>query len=144
MEFTKEMTRSLEKTVSDLQAAANAAPTLDVAVAAISATFTVGPEGGHLQGWITYLDGALGKIHFKSTKVTHHSGLFAGAFAFPTVPIAKPDAILGKPGRTKVDGSWSTGIVTLYAGSSLIGAFPIAGTGAFGWSFEAVVEFTKG
>lgn len=145
MEITKEMTLSLESSVNEIQQASSAeAIAIDVALAAVSATLSIGPSGAHLQGWITYLGGGLGKIHFKSTRISSKSGLYAGAFAFPSLPVAKPDAILGKKGRTKVDGSWSTGVVTLYAGSTLIGVFPVAGSGAFGWSLDAEVVFTKG
>lgn len=147
MEMSKETTANLEKAVTSIQSGLESASGIGIAAAAVSATLTIGPAGAHLQGWITYLDGKYGKIHFKSKKVHDKSGLFAGAFAFPAWPTLLPDSILGKPGRTKVTGSASSGVVSLFAGGNLIGAFPVGGAGTpwpFGWSLDAVVDYTKG
>lgn len=145
MESTQEGYEVLERTVKSIQESSDSAASMEVAAAAISATLSIGPAGGNLQGWITYLGNQYGKIHFKNGKVISHTGLYAGAFAFPAVPVALPNAIIGKKGRVLANGSGPAGVVTLWAGGTLVGDFPIAGAGLpTNWSFEADMNYTKG
>ncbi len=53
--------------------------------AAFTCSWSVGPSGGNLQGWITYYDGK--KIHFELRDVQSKTGTAAGAAAIPWIRV---------------------------------------------------------
>lgn len=110
--------------------------------AAITCSFTVGPEGANLSGWISYYDGR--KIEFVATKVDSHWGLAAAVGALPLVLARRAEQVGSKTGRFSVNGHWGAGTLTLVVEGRevTIPAIPIAGTAAFGWGAEGEVRYT--
>lgn len=110
---------------------------------ALTYSFTVGPQGATLQGWITYYDGT--KIGFQASKITAYSGLAANAAASAMISILPPD-------RIKKSGTFRTSGFAFVGGSLDIlidgeriteSSLPNAPAAMWSWSAEGEVAFTR-
>ncbi len=116
----------------------------DFQEAALTCTFTVGPQGANLQGWISYYDGR--KIHFQATKTDSYWGLAAATVAIPFLLARRVEQVSGKIGRFSVHGHWGAGTLTLLVDGKevTIPAVPLVATAAFGWGAEGEVVYRLG
>ncbi len=144
MEATTEMTDTLERTVKSIQESDTSLSSAHTP-AFVAISLSTGPEGGHLDGWFTYIDNGYGKVHIKSGKLIEHTGLFAGVHASALAQLPPPGEFAGKPGTVKASGGLFGGSVSFYDdNNNLIGQFPVTGPGTPSWSFKAHVTYTKG
>ncbi len=116
--------------------------------ATVTCSLTVGPAGANLQGWITYNDGKLGKVHFISGTIREHAGACAVAAAIP-------DAMLVlEPGEIQSHGSFAAsggglivvgGALTLFNadGVVILQGLPLAGTGTPYYEVKGECNFER-
>lgn len=111
----------------------------------VSASTSVGPDGGNLQGWITYTHGGE-KIHFQleGRPSTFH-GLFAGVAAVALIGALPASRLAGQVGTFKVSGGLTGGQLFMWLNGQPVftGPIPFAGAGAFGWGLEGKVRFSS-
>lgn len=145
--FTSEQQKALEQLVGAIQGdqAKLAATAADYINSAVTASFTVGPDGASLEGWITYTQSGL-KIHFQlEGKPTSYWGLFAGAGALPFIGALKPEVLGGKVGTFRAVAGLAGGVLALWLNGTpvLNNALPLVGAGSpFGSGAEGKVRFS--
>ncbi len=111
----------------------------------VSASTSVGPDGGNLQGWITYTHGGE-KIHFQlEGRPTTFHGLFAGVAAVALIGALPARTLAGKVGTFKVSGGLTGGQLFMRLDGKPVFTGPIhfAGVGGFGWGLEGKVRFSE-
>ena len=111
--------------------------------AMVSGTYTVGPAGGHVHGWITFT-GSGKKIQYQATKITDYWGLAAQAAAVPLVGALDPDFLNGKTGRFEIQGvSGGASLQAWVDGRPVFkDPIPFLGTGLFGHGIRGEMKFT--
>ena len=99
--------------------------------------------GGNLEGWITYNDESYGKKYFKSTVIHEHSGIFAGAAAYPEYLVIVPSC-LGAMGRFEAAGGAVGGLFMLFSERGekiLLPEMFVPGVGTPYWSLKGEIRF---
>lgn len=112
--------------------------------AALTCSWSVGPSGGNLQGWITYYDGK--KIHFELRDVQSKTGTAAGAAAIPWIRVREWSDIQNE-GTFDISGFGLLGATLhLYAnGQPITNPVDIPTTSAAWWDFKlkGTVQYEK-
>lgn len=145
--FTSDQQKALEQFVSAVQSAQGkiTAPEADYINALVSASFTVGPSGANMQGWITYTESGA-KVHFQlDGSPSSYWGLFAGGGALPLIGALRPETIGGKVGEFEAHGVAGGGALSMKVDGKpvLTTVLPLAGAGPpfFGWGAKGKVRF---
>jgi len=111
----------------------------------VTASMSVGPTGGGMQGNIHYT-GTPEQIYFRMDgDPTQYHGLFAGAGFLPLVGSLPAGQLAGRTGTFKAAGFGSAGSLQLYLDGKPVFTTPIplTGAGLFGWSLEGRVQFVR-
>ena len=111
----------------------------------VTATVSVGPTGGNMQGNIHYT-GTPEQVYFHMDgDPTEYYGLFAGPGGLPLVGALPAAQLVGKTGRFKAAGFGGGGVLQLWVDGVAVFSTPIplGGAGLFGWSLEGRVQFVR-
>jgi hypothetical protein len=144
--FTADQQKALEQFVGVIQAdqtkVVDAAASF--ATAAVTGTFTVGPDGTKLHGWITYRDSGL-KIYYELEGApSTFWGAGAGAILISSIGVMRPDRLGGLAGTFEVQAALHAGVVYFRAGGEPVfdSVVRIGGIGSpFGWGARGRVRF---
>ena len=126
------------------QAQAPSTQTLPVSPAAVSFTYSAGPTGANVQGWITYHNGV--KVSFSGKGQIVYGAPIAQAVALPVVPVLNPEILLNANNVTwKAIGVNRNGVLAIYADGTIISIVPFVslGWGVGGWLAEGTGGFSK-
>lgn len=118
-----------------IKGAANVAAEASWSDAAATFSFSVGPAGGNLQGWITYYDGK--KIHFQLDKISQKTGTAAGAGAIAYIRVRDFKEV-GTHGHFKIHGFMLSGsyLQLSFGDQDLTNPKEMFGTSAAPWDFK--------
>jgi len=111
----------------------------------VTATMSVGPTGGGMQGNIHYT-GTTEQVYFAMEgKPTQYYGLFAGGGFPPLIGSLPASQLVGKTGTFKAAGFGSDGVLQLWVDGVPVFSTPIplVGAGVFGWSLEGQARFSR-
>ncbi len=113
--------------------------------AAVSVSLSVGPQGGGMQGWLTYARTGPGpnKIYFRATRITsYRGGAFAGGGGLPILPVLAMSRVEGRTGVFRASGH-TAGVIQLWIDNVpvLIAPLPVGGWSWDLWQLEGEVKF---
>ena len=125
---------ALTEITKQIRGSVNDASTESWSDAALTLSWSVGPSGGSIKGWITYYDGR--KIHITGTE-SSKTGTAAGAAALPWIRVLDWDQ-MPESGEFDLSGFGLLG-ATIHLrenGQYITNPSGIASTSAAGWDFK--------
>ncbi len=111
----------------------------------VTASMSVGPTGGGMQGNIHYT-GTPEQVYFAlEGQPTEYYGLFAGGGGFPLVGSLPASQLVGKTGTFRAAGAGDGGVLQLWVDGTPVFSTPIplVGAGFLGWRLEGRVRFSR-
>ncbi|MEM8934443.1 MAG: hypothetical protein AAGE94_24830 [Acidobacteriota bacterium] len=111
----------------------------------VSGTYTVGPSGAQIHGWITYTESGE-TVRYDSVEISDYWGLAAMVTASPLVGVLEPNAIDGKVGRFKIHGNGPAATLQAWVDGQPVfkSPVPFGGTAIFGHCAEGEMRFRRG